>query len=730
MIKKAWGKIGLLILLILLVQTALVTAQGPDDQTSTDAETSDSAETAEEADATALEILPAGQLNLSFEQLGYDSRNLRNHDAQHWFYFNLPGNFEILPTENYLDLVTTHYPASPDQPSTLEIELAGSLIGTVPLQDTNPISPTSRIGIPADLLTTGQNILHLRLDTGGSCENLGALLDVLVDSSSSISFNYRQNPYPTDLALYPYPFTEVSLLDIPTTIVIPDQPSANILSAVATIAAGLGQASNGTMNIRIVTTSDFDSSLEANSHLLVLGTPDSQPLLQELDLSRPVDEALLDPEQGLLEEIVSPWNPFRLALVVSGLDDEGILKASQALNRRAHFLGMKGSAAIVLELAPVGSDETRQASTLTFEALGYDDEIAYGTRADIFNYNFALPLGWQMEEPAFFLLKFSHADILSPTASVVDVELNGIPLSSTLLNEENKLNGETIVSLPQHRLRLGQNRLRVMVQNMLSDGDECGNLANQRAWTVISNQSEIFLPYTVRDVAADLSLFPYPFSQSTGIDDTLFVLPEELTQAALNQLAMVAVRLGSASLTEKLSLSVQYSSAVDEAVLKDFHIILLGRPTQNVLFEQINQTLPHPFVSNSDTLEPLAVDTVVFSPDPTRDAGILELTTSPWNEAKSLLTLTGTTEQGIDYAVEGVLSSDRRLAGNLAIVELVPAVGDQEAQLDIYAVETRAQASAGDDNLALRVGSDIIPGTKDLVSAQSDQFELSQRWWR
>jgi hypothetical protein len=359
---------------------------------------------------------------------------------------------------------------------------------------------------------------------------------------------------------------------------------------------------------------------------------------------------------------------------------------------------------------------------MTLASLGYEDEIVYGARPQDYRFYFRLPFGWHLEETPFFVLKFAHAEVLDPYESVIDIRLNSVPVGSALLDGSNAKEGELTVSLPKRALSTGRNRLEVGVEMNFPDSDndyKCRVLADERAWTVISSGSEIFLPYNVLDLRPDLSLFPYPFSQGSGFDQTLFVLPDQLSPSRLNDLIQFAVRLGSATTTEDISAHVAYASEIDEGIRRSHHLILLGRPTENALLREVNAYLPQPFVPDSDILEPLIVDTVAFVLNPDRDAGLLEIANSPWDENYSLLAVTGTTDKGVRLAVQALLEEDNRLKGNLAVIERTfTPLFDEPDQVTTYAIDTRPPAPMVEEVSA-----------NDAMS-EDDLTRQAERWWR
>jgi hypothetical protein len=680
------------------------------------------AQETDEGESSAV-VAPSGQLSLTFEQLGYDTKQLNRKRPQRAFVLNIPGNFQISPTGNYFDLVTHHLPDTPNKPSVLKVISNGRPLYTFVLTSSNALSNTVRIPLPQGLLQVGYNYIRLELDTSDTCEDPGALLDVFIDSSSTVSFGYQQNPYPIDLSFYPFPFVEESLLNIPVALILPDHPTSNDLTAAATIAAGLGQKSKGTINLTTTLASELGLAIRDNHHLIVIGQPGDNTLLDDLELPIPIDSTSLGPEQGILEEISSPWNEYRLLLAVSGLDDAGVLKASQALNRKAHFLGMRGPTAIVTQVDAVYESSAPRLPSMTLADLGYEDKIVYGAEPQDHSFYFALPLGWRLEEPPFFVLKFAHAEILDPLESAIDITLNDVPIGSTLLDESNATTGELTLSLPKRVLKAGRNHLRIGVEMNFNDAsrDKCKDLLDQRAWTVISNESEIILPYDAVDLPPNLGYFPHPFSQSSGLGQTLFVLPDQPSSSTLDDLIQLVALLGSASQTQYTSVHIAYASEADQSDWQDYHLILLGRPTENALLSRLNAYLPQPFVPDSDILEPLAVDSVAFLPDPERDAGLLEISPSPWSQDHSLLAITGTTDEGVRLAVQALAQQTKYLTGNLAVIEPVLTYLSQSSQISTYSIDTRPPSVTSN-------GSNDT--TENDTATKSDLVLLAERWWK
>jgi hypothetical protein len=656
----------------------------------------------------------------------------------HQYSVDLPGNFQISRTGNYLDLITNHFPQAPDKPTALEVEINGRLLYSFALTETNAISNKVHIDLPPDLLHTGFNSIAVHLDTSATCEEAGAIVNVVINENSALRFGYQQVSYPADLSLYPLPFAETSLLPVPVTLILPDRPSAQDIAAAMTIAAGLGRNSGGEIDLQAIQARDFDPDIHQHHHLIVIGQPDDNALLRKLEPPLAIDDTVLEPGQGILETFISPWNEFRLALVVAGLDEKGVSRASHTLNQEASRSGMRSPTAIVtqfrspdkIEGPPMG---TILPTTMTLTALGYGDQTAYGAAPQSFGYDFQLPRGWQPEGSPRLVLRFAHAVILDPVGSVLNVRLNDRPIGSTFLDESNASKGELALSLPERLLQTGSNRLEIGVEMNLPGSDRCQALTDERAWTLISSESDLFVPYRVAALAPDLSSFPHPFSQASGLDKTLFAPPNPPDKVMINDLIRLAVQLGVPSATDYFPVRVVYAAEGTwtndvQGPWEDHHVILLGRPTANAILGELNAYLPQPFVDGSDVLAPLAIESVAFRPDPNRDLGVVQTIYSPWNRRYALLAVSGTSDEGVHLAVQSLLEPIHHLEGNLAFIEpALSSISGGLGQISTYSIDVQSPAPI--EGQATPEAGDPGQETSKDTAPTSIQILLAERWW-
>jgi len=656
-------------------------------------------------------------VDLAFSTLGYSTVRLSGSRQGRSFNFSLPRNLRLQPG-SYLELTITHTPDVPSKPSTLSISLNNVPLEIVPLTAENADLTTYRYPVDG-LLTPGRNRLQIEMDTGATCEEQGASVNVAILDSSLLHLEYSLTQYAADLSLYPLPFYEESFQAVETLLVLPDEPTSEELSAAATLSAGLGAQSRGEVRLAITTASALTPELREQDHLVVIGTPERNPLLEQLPLPRSISSETLEPEWGVLQMLPSPWNPYRMTLVVSGLTGAGVLKAAQTLNRSLHFPGLKGPVAMVVEVQPPPEEqEQTQVVNRTLADMGNDDEILYGAQPQAVTYYFHLPLGWHLQSNPRFVLAFNHSQALDPQNSVIDVSLNGVPLGSVLLDDSNAEDGILEVELPPWALQSGTNRLRVDVEMNRIQGTKCGDLLDSRLWTVLRKDSYLHLAYTRTDFSPHLGLFPYPFHSNPNLTNLLLVTSDTVSVSLLQDLITLATQVGANARGDFIEMKVQSAGHVSAQMLSDHHLIFLGTPTTHSLIAEINDLLPQPFEEDSGLLKP-GIDSVALAPDPSRTLGLLEEIPSPWNADNTLLVITGTAEEGVGWALQVLLNYTDKLKGNLAIAEQYVTEteeGETVVRYDFYATETRS-------NLETQRGvQPVLPDRERWIA-------LADRWW-
>ncbi len=262
--------------------------------------------------------------------------------------------------------------------SKLEVRLNGKAIKSVPLS--NPAGETQKdlmLEIPAEELHTYNDLeyqFHVYPEKYDMCRYVtDAHIWGTVHNTSWVEVPAETKTAVPDVGLindggFPFSvyqdFSQVS-------VVMPEQPSDMDLSLMIKTLNRLGResASRGGISLAVHHANSLPDDAKKNHHLLVLGSKDRNSFLDEFKskanlliegswatLEGP-DKRLAElnytPAQGILEEIVSPWNNSRVALMVTGQTDEALEKLGRLFDEDALFRAIEpGNIAVINESGP------------------------------------------------------------------------------------------------------------------------------------------------------------------------------------------------------------------------------------------------------------------------------------------------------------------------------------------------------------------------------------------
>ncbi len=375
-------------------------------------------------------------------------------------------------------------------------------------------------------------------------------------------------------------------------------------------------------------------------------------------------------EDGVVQEIVSPWNEGRAILLATGLTRRAVARAVRALSSANALPGMQGTVMLVKDTRPLSPEEESPlpAERMTLADLGYDDRLLIGQGTHRATFALNVPPSWSLSEEAAAELFFSHSQSLDYARSGASVLFNQRPVASITFDETTATNGRLLIPLNHVLLAPGEGN-RLMVQVTLVTKDVCQPPDAEQAWFLLSRDSEIRLPHRVVDAPPpDLSQYPYPFHADPTLRQTVFALPGMPTAAEISLALRMAASMGNFSGGRVFAPRVFFAGATASEVPGGRHVVVIGRPSRNSLLQDLNAHLPLPFVPGSDEIEQ-RLNQAIFRLPPDVDLGLVQLFPSPWNAEGMVLALTGTTDGAIAEAVGELTTRPWSFKGNLALVQ-------------------------------------------------------------
>jgi len=388
-----------------------------------------------------------------------------------------------------------------------------------------------------------------------------------------------------------------------------------------------------------------------------------------------VDERAVSENDGLIQEIISPWDAGKAIVVVTGLTDEALLKAGWAMGTRTQFPGMNGQMALIENTLPYTLTKN-DAVDIPFQSLGLADTRINATQSLVtqsgstqgaMQVKFDVPYAWALGEDTSLALHFAYSAALQKLTGTLEVGLNGMPVNSVLLGDQPNVTTWMRLSLPKNRIHVGSN---VLTLGVTADIPRCASLqVINSLWATVFADSYLHLPHDVQPTAFDLRYFPQPFVATADLSDTVFALPEQVKPAQAMELLRLAEYLGYTTKGNTFRPKVVLGGDPTKEPLAGYNLIAYGRPTENAYIAAANASLAQPFIPGADSIIQ-TVDNVVYRLPDKYDLGFIQLLNSPWSQDKMMLVVTGSSNPGVSWAVNGLLDTkiSYKLKGNLGVL--------------------------------------------------------------
>jgi len=385
-------------------------------------------------------------------------------------------------------------------------------------------------------------------------------------------------------------------------------------------------------------------------------------------------------DAGILQEIVSPWSLRHVVIIVTGLNDEALLKAARGLNPQNRFPGISGASAVVEDVRPVSGPVSAPQDDLVLAALGYENRELSVADLEAEEFLFDFSPGVTVGQDSYLALHLAHAATVSAVGGEIKVSLNQVPIGSVSLDDSNLGNAWVRIPLGRVAIRPGLNRIRL--QSIMSHLDRCLIRQNNPYWLAIYADSFLHLDSRPIQPRFDLDSFPYPFNRPGDMRNVILILPNVPSLSEIEGLVRIASLLGSSSQSKDFLPQVAFGGDPNPANLSGFDVIAIGLPTLNPIIRSVNTYLPQPFVPDSNDVYQ-SVDSPIYGISSGADLGFVQQVPSPWDKENNheILVATGTTEESVRWAVSA-LAQRRQLTGNLAIVR----------NNEIYSTDTRPAA--------------------------------------
>ncbi len=566
----------------------------------------------------------------------------------------VPGPGVLAARDATLRLVTSHSDQLDAIRSGIRVEWNGLPVYAQGLGRTGAARSVREIRIPADRIRPAVNQIRVAFslwfpdDVCADPDHPGRFAVVYRESALDYGTPIVGPRPEWNLGLFPASFVrEGSPVPSRVTVVLPDEPGADELSAAATVA---GQMTRLAPFARF----EFVSSPSAPSgrsagHLIAVGTPERNPLVRRIATQLGVrlsDNGVLLPdgssgvaEGGLLLLGPSPDDPGSAALAVTGLSPEGIGRAAGVMGNRKLLRGLSGQWAEIREVAEPGHGGSGTESLSLFPTgLALD-----GVQQTEINARVVLPPIARAETLAV-TLDISRSANLDVGYSYLRLSVNGEPTGLTIPASSDETYRTARLAVPARFVKSGANTF-TLAARIRPRVESCAAIisAEREAFLRVAPGVLVELPGPAAVDRSTLASWPHPLAGgATGRPNLVASLD------GIAALLATAGILGSLASGDALAFSARLAGPDDPLPDADA-LMVLGSwdrlPHRSALAPSLPVTFDGSVWTLGYTSPPVAQVGPAVSP------AVLELASL---EGKEVLVLTATDPARLNLAVRAL----------------------------------------------------------------------------
>jgi hypothetical protein len=668
----------------------------------------------------------------SFSDLGVRERNLFSPLDATSLLFSVPPNWKLAPgglLELHFDVVVSGADLGRIQEdaligSNLIVRFNQVVLGVISAGATG--SYVQQFQIPNDALVPsredGRHVLSITFDAQLGCTyDLNSV--VTIKPSSYFDLLYEEDSPQIDFSRLPAPFyLENSIVPDSVLVVVPDNPDPLELQAAMNVTAGFGAMIDDAYDFNLVNYQALDDVRRSQNHLIFVGLPSHFDVLSDVGFEIPVRDGQFEgvpaasSDDGILQMALSPWNPSKAIMLVSGKSLDALSKAAFAMST-GNVLAYQGSALAYVSNVQFLTSDIPVVEQFTLEDLGYPTEILDGVGTSSVDYRFHISKSQVASKESYIDLVYYHSALLGYGSSSLSVYLNGQVFATDVFTEETEQITTLRVRIPPGVLRYGENLLEIRSSMLVHPS--CDEIGFIDPWLTVSNQTLLFLPASEDNLLSDivfrdLKFFPDLFTSNSDLGNVAFILPAS-DPVAWGIAGQISYLFGEATRLRISNLNVYFGDAIPDAVRSNRSMIIIGAPGDIPFIDEINNQLPAPFDFNDNTASEQQLQISYRIPSG-QSVGYLELLTSPFNSGESILVISGNTSAGV--AIAGNVLLQRDLQDQLA---------------GVFAVSDGSQIATGNATSLFSIVGEGVPSAEQVlrtpIPSQTAPVALASPGW-
>jgi hypothetical protein len=599
---------------------------------------------------------------------------LQGMGATHSQGFPTPRSWELV-ADPEVRIYFEHSGALLDGRSSLTISVNEESIASVMLDESNVVDGELIAKIPRRLLNDYNQLgLAVVQHVNEECEDpFDPALWTRVGLNSSIVFSYADRPIEGELLDFPYPYFDAQGFGpMKLTLGGGQTTSAGQLDALGEISLALGRLA---AYRQVEMQEPVTDPLDAESHMLVVGTPEQNPLVYQF-----VDPSTLKAGEGFVGSFPNPYHPELAVLVVTGGDDAGLSLAAQALSSQDRYELLSGESARITDLQdsmpPPSKRDPRpmpEDEEFTLADLGIMDRTIRGFYASPLRIPLKMTGDAKVRiDGARLVIDYGYAAHLDTRLSSLEVRLNGVTLRSVPLDEEDgEQMTELEVELP-HELMEPSSELEVVFHLFPADFAPCSYIGDRHIWGTVFDSSRLEIERDYYAMVPDLSLLRHdlwPLAEAADESSLVVITADSPDLTEVTAAAQLVADIGRVSTGDwsTVDLTASYAGLLSD--YSEYHAVVLKGDAAHSTFKSLRSD--QYITAIPGLMSQLSkADQRLFAAEVGRLYGSIEQTIHPHNDQRTVMVFQGPNDSALLSAVGVLRDTTRllRLSGNAAVI--------------------------------------------------------------
>lgn len=563
-------------------------------------------------------------------------------------------NLEIELTDVLADKVKSY----------LTFSLNGSQFYSMEINKRNGEPETITINLPGYLLKDGSNEVkvegYLRCSDEPCTDDYNTANWLVLGGKSNIELVEKAKVYGNKIIEFPYGLSES--YDSNNKIIIPDKYTDGELSSALKFQTLLGGI-NG--NGEIVKWSDRGDLSKSN--VIFIGSKEEGESNLPI-ISNDIKDLTLDNEAyiGVNNSPFSTRSDLKLISIISNSETE-LESAIKFLMNKDIYGQVSSSSTFVNSNLDLDKEIKPISSIITLDELGISEMKVEGLFRKEVKIGYALPKNKKLSPGDKLELNLRYSENLDFDRSLFTVYINDTPIGSKKLEREKANNDNISIVIPKDVLNTSYLEIKLAYDLNLK-GVECEKNQHEQPWGLVTGDS--YIQINSRNTNEFyFNNYPAPFVQDWDINDTMFIIPDNLPSKDLTALGNMANLMG-----KGMRYNLGKIGAVSIGNLKDEHkdnnIIVYGTPNSNKLIKELNNSLW--FKYDKDWSKFLSNEKLYLMDDYAKNIATFQLDYSIYSSGKFMLVLTSPNEELLTKSLVylGKETEVYKLYGDGAVIDI------------------------------------------------------------